>query len=97
VQIFALIQKEDFEYDKNYVRSYVKDFELEFMNYIGETPLPSFSASIEFRSITSKIERLMDCSTLLDIPYLLFDEFFPDIKFGGHWKHQTDAMAENGF
>ena len=86
--------KKRFEYDKNYVRSYVKDFELEFMNYIGKTPLPSFSVSIDFRSITSEIERLMDCSTLLDIPYLSCDEFFPDIKFGGHWKHQTDAMVE---
>ena len=81
-------------YDRNYASSYVHDFELEAMNYIRRISLPTLNVSIEFQSIAQEIERLMDCSTLHDIPYLSCDEFFPDIKFGGHWKHQTDAMLD---
>lgn len=81
-------------YDRNYASSYVHDFELEFMNYMRTTSLPTLNVSVNIQSIAQEIERLIDCSTLRDIPSLSCDEFFPDIKFGGHWRHHTDATLE---
>lgn len=84
--------KDRVEYDRNYVKTYMGNFELDVQRYIQITPMPNLDIFHKFHDISLDIEQLFDCSTLLDIQDLTCDDFFPEIAIGGHLKLHADTM-----
>jgi len=86
--------KRRMEYDKNYALSYIKGFELEVLKFVKMTPLPALRITHRFPRIALEIENLVDCTTLQDIPYLVCNDFFPQIAFGGHWRYHVQKALD---